>query len=392
MAGLSAQQVKAIEKPGRYGDGGGLFLVVTTRGTKQWIQRITVDGKRTDKGLGGYPHIALREARKLAKLNRTAVDNGRNPWTEPKAVPATPTLPVDQIPTLAEAVYATLEHHAGAWRESTATRWIHRIKKYALPVLGDRLVTDITRADMRELLTPIWRTQNETAIDLRQSLGQVFTWAMALEYRIDNPSDKALEMGLPKVRRETVGRRALHHTEVKGAIEKIRDADAWDATQLALEFLVLTGARNAEVRGMTWDEIEGDVWTVPASRAKTRTAHRIPLSMRCQMILSEAKALRGQRGNYVFTSPTRDMPLSEKVFVRRLKDIDVDCHPHGFRTSIAVWLAEEAEASYEVGEHVLGHAIGNSTTRAYRRTDLLEERKVVMEMWADYVDPTPSPF
>ena len=205
MAGLTAQLVKAIEKPGRYGDGGGLFLVVTTRGTKQWIQRITVDGKRTDKGLGGYPHIALREARKLAKLNRTAVENGRNPWTEPKAVAATSKLPVDQIPTLEEAVRATLEHHAGAWRESTAIRWIHRIKKHALPVLGKKLVTEITRADMRELLTPIWRTQHETAIDLRQSLGQVFTWAMALEYRADNPSDKALEMGLPKVRRETVG-------------------------------------------------------------------------------------------------------------------------------------------------------------------------------------------
>ena len=260
MASLTADQARRIKEPGRYGDGNGLYLVVTKARTKQWIQRVVIDGNRTDKGLGGYPKITLAAARKMAVANKAAVSTGRNPWTEPKDAPR-PVLTLS-MPTFRQAAYSVHENKSGKWVPAYALRWIERLNVHVIPVIGDRDINDITRRELAAILSPIRRELVETARKLQQALQMIFRWAVANDYRTDNPADDALRELLPDVAHEVEHRKALHYSEVPAALEVIRESAAWDATKLCFGFLTLTAARSGEARGATWDEIKGDVWEI----------------------------------------------------------------------------------------------------------------------------------
>ena len=408
MTTLTVDKVKKAG-PGRHGDGHGLYLVVTPAGSRQWVQRITVDGKRMDKGLGGFPTVSLSEARKEAETNRAAVKRGENPFTMPKrerkAKEAQEAAPV---PTFREV--ALMEHRritAATGQTPTTKRWLERLESHVFPSIGGTLVSDIDRAKVAEILNPLRATHAETARKLKQEMFAIFDFSASMNWRSDNPADKVCNRLLNPVKARVEHREALPHAEVRNAVQKIRNSEAKRSTRLAFQFLVLTATRSAEVRFATWGEIdrEAKTWTIPAARMKAKRDHVIPLSIQAQAILQEARNLwpvdsdsdigwapEIPADGFIFPHPHSFDRLSENCFSDRAKKDNLGCVPHGFRSSFRDWAADSGAYTWEAIELSLAHTIGSTVSQAYFRTALLDQRAPMMQAWADYVDPSPAPF
>ena len=413
MGSLTKKQVGEISKPGRYGDGNGLYLVLAPSGTKNWVQRVRLNGKRTDKGLGGVGKVSLADARKVATANLAAIQQGRDPWAKGAPPAAAKELPPAGVPTFGEALQIVHDLNAAEWGEKTAVRWLKRMEihaaggiyvrhRYVNPKLRDREVDTITRRDLAALLTPLRRENHETARKVRQGLAKVFRWARANDYRTDDPADDALGELVAKVQHTPEHRQALHYSEVAAALHKVRFGYAMRVTALAFEFLVLTAARTSEVRYMTWDEVDLDaaVWEIPAERMKARRSHKVPLSAQAVAILQAVRHIPDpaastddlypymEAAGLVFHMPN-GKPLSENAFLNRARKDDLGCVPHGFRSSFRDWAAECYGGRWESIELSLAHAVGTSVSQAYFRTDLLDERRGMMQAWGDYLLPLP---
>ena len=256
---------------------------------------------------------------------------------------------------------------------------------YAMRRLGQKRVDQITTADVMAVLIPHWHTKSETMQRVRQRIGTVMKWAVAQGYRGDNPAGDAISAALPKngsVRRH---QRALPFGEVSAALHRVKRSGAFEPTVLAFEFLVLTACRSGEVRLATWDEIDFDTatWTVPANRMKSKRDHRVPLSARTQGVLQEAREFVDSSG-LVFPSP-RGGAISANTISKLLRELDIDAVPHGFCSSFRDWAAECSDATREVCELALAHVNSDRVEAAYRRTDLFEQRRVLMEQWSGFV-------
>ena len=401
MTKLTKKQVSDLSKPGRYGDGNGLYLVVSPGGSKNWTQRVRLNGKRTDKGLGGVGKVSLADARKVATANLAAIQQGRDPWGNGRAPVEAPALPPVGIPTFREALSTIHRLNAPEWGEGTAKRWKKRMEIHA-KVLLDREVDVITRRDLAALLTPLRRDKYETSRKVRQGLAKVFRWARANDYRIDDPADDALGELVEKVQHTPKHRPALHYSEVAAALGKVRFGYAMRVTAEAFEFLVLTAARTTEVRFMTWDEVDLDaaVWEIPAERMKARRSHKVPLSAQAKAVLQSVRHIPDPAASpddlfpyleavgLVFHMPN-GKPLSENAFLNRARKDDLGCVPHGFRSSFRDWARESYGGTWEAIELSLAHAVGSSVVAAYFRTDLLDERRSMMQAWANYLLPLP---
>lgn len=378
MGKLTHGKVRALMVPGRYGDGGTLHLVVSPRGTKSWVQRITIDGRRHDLGLGGWPVVSLAMARDRAFANRRAVADGRDPLAERRKA---------RMPTFEHAVEKVIAIHGEAWKDGgkTASLWRSTLREYAYPLIGEKGVDQITTADVMSVLVPIWTRKHETARKVRRRIGTVMKWAVAQGHRQDNPAGDAITAALPKRLNQVRHMPALPYGEVAGAIEAVYGSRAWIGTKLAFEFLVLTATRSGEVRLARWDEIDLSmaVWIVPAERMKTQREHRVPLSRRAVDILRDAVSL-DDPGGLVFPSPRRK-PLSDMTLSKLLKEQGVAAVPHGFRSSFRDWASERTNHPREVIEAALAHVVRNQTEAAYARSDLFEKRRTLMEDWAVYV-------
>ena len=381
---LSDRAVKAATAPGRMFDGHGLFLFVTPGGAKCWKQRITVNGRRQELGLGPYPVVTLREAREAALANRRMVRAGLNPKVERRGARG--------IPTFAELARADFEHRKDGWRNAKhAAQWIGTLEEFAFPRLGDRPVDDITTDDVFRVLAPIWHDKPTTAKRLRQRIGAVLAVAVAKGHRTDNPADTVKAMLAKHQAVETKGHRSLPYCDVADALAKVRESNAHRSTVLALEFLVLTAARAGEVRLATWRGIDTDAttWTVPAERMKTGREHRVPLSARALDILAEARALGAGRTDLIFPSRT-GKPLGERSMLQVLDRLGIDATAHGFRASFRVWAAERTTIPREVCEAALAHTIRNKAEAAYQRSDLFDRRRDLMERWSAYLADKPG--
>ena len=380
---LSARFVATIEQPGRYGDGrgsGGLSLLVkhTARGhlAKSWAQRISIDGRQRNLGLGSWPHVSLAEAREKCALNLAARRRGELITGRKRTVP-----------TFEEAVEKVMAVHRAGWKDGSKSEsdWRATLRDYALPKLGGRPVNRINTADVMAVLLPIWNEKRVTARRVRQRIGAVMRWAVAQGYREDNPAGEAIGAALPKngVRPQHLA--ALPYAEVAEAIETVRRFGAYPATVLAFEFLVLTACRSGEVRGALWDEmdLERREWRIPPERMKTGREHRVPLSARALAVLRAARGLADGSGP-VFPSP-RGGPLSELAISKMVRDLGIGAVPHGFRSSFRDWAAECTDAPREVCELALAHVNTNRIEAAYRRSDLFEQRRALMEEWAAFL-------
>ena len=385
---LSARFVETIREPGCYGDGrgsGGLSLRVkrTARGhlAKSWGQRISVEGRPRNFGLGTWPHVSLADARQKCVLNLLTRQRGELVTGRRRTVP-----------TFAEAVEKVIAVHAAGWKDGGRQEklWRSSLRDYAMPKLGRRPVNRIHTADVMAVLLPIWNEKRETARRVRRRISAVMRWAVAQGYREDNPAGEAIGAALPRNDVRPRHHPALPYAEVAGAIETVRESGAYPATVLAFEFLVLTACRSGEVRGARWEEmdLEGREWRIPAERMKTGREHRVPLSREALAVLREARALADGSG-VVFPS-ARGGPLSEVAISKMVRDLGIGAVPHGFRSSFRDWAAECSDAPREVCELALAHVNTNSIEAAYRRTDLFERRRGLMEQWAAFLDGTES--
>lgn len=362
------------QREDRYGDGGrgsnGLYLRVWRRANgrvgKAWAQRITINGRRTNLGLGPHPIVSLAEAREKAIENRRAAYQGRDPRGE-------------GVPTVAQAAERVIKLHSKGWKAGSIlpTTWAQTFRDYVNPRIGTKPVGAVTTADVMAVLTPIWTSKPAAARVVRQRLGAVLKWSVAQGFREDNPAVDAITAALPKNGGHK-HHKAIPHAEVRDVIRKVRASRFHPSARLGLEFLILTAARFAEVRGATWNEIDDDTWIVPASRMKGRREHRVPLSARAMEVLVEARKLT--RGDLIFPG-AKGGPMASTTFFKILGALEVDGTVHGFRTSFRTWAAE-AGVDRQTAEIALAHRV-RGVEGVYMRTDLHELRREVMERWAE---------
>ena len=379
MARLTAVKVKSIDKPGRYGDGNGLYLNVAKGGSKSWVHRITIDGVRRDMGLGGYPVVSLAQARARAASNRSAVANGVNPIVEKRRA---------ATPTFREAALQVYAINLPTWRNRKhAAQWISTLQTYAYPVIGDMKVDAIRKIDVLACLTPIWTAKPETARRVRQRMRAVFSWAMAHDYAEHNVAGEAIDAALPAMPKVRAHHRSLPYQDVPEVMDMIMASGASTSAKLCFRFVVLTASRSGEARAATWDEIDMDsaLWTVPAHRMKAGRAHRVPLADAALGVLKEAAAICDGSG-LIFPSPRkRGKPLSDMTLTKLLRDngLSERTTMHGFRSSFRNWAQEQTGASHAAMELALAHAVGSAVEQAYMRSDLLDQRRTLMQQWAD---------
>ncbi len=364
--------------PGRHADGNGSYLFVQPSGTRSRIQRLLVRGRRRELGPGSVALVPLGDAREKALANRGLARQGGDPLAEKRRAEA--------IPTFAEAALRVLEQKRDGWRNPNHSReWLSSLSRFAFPRIGKVPVSEVTSADVLEILTPLWHRKVATAKRVRQRLRAVLEWSVAMEYRIDNPCDRIGPVLGPQ-QDVTEHMQALPHREAAAVIRTVRESRALPAARLALEFLVLTAARWSEVRWAEWAEIDrsGRVWTVPARRAKTNPRHRVPLCGRALEILDAAQNLEGGAGPLVFTHGG-GKPFHDGMLRRLLRRLGVAAVPHGFRSTFRDWAGEDTDHPREVIEAALAHVVRNRVEAAYARSDLFERRRLLMDDWARYL-------
>ena len=267
----TSTQAKSVKNPGRHSAGGhGLYLNVTEGGGKSWVQRLTINGRRHNIGLGSFDLVSLRDARDAAFENRKAARAGGDPLADRRKA---------QCPTFRVAARQFFEENRTRWKSDKVRKnLIQRAEKYVLPKIGNLRLNVISQKDVLAVLVPIWQDKNETARKCRQVMLNVFQWGMSHEYMQHNPAGEAIAGALPKGR-QTVNMRALTWQECPDAVTTIQGG-AMTAARLCLLFTIYTAARSGECRGATWQEIdlEAATWTVPADRMKAGKSHRVPLS------------------------------------------------------------------------------------------------------------------
>ncbi len=377
---LTALTVKSTVKPGKYFDGNGLYLRVEPNGTKFWVQRIVIQGKRRELGLGSVSLVSLAEAREKALINRKLAREGGDPLAARRQR--------EEILSFEAASRRVHELHLPTWRNAKHQKdFIASLERYAFPLIGKTPVSHIAAADVLRVLMPIWTDKPETARRVRQRIGTVLKWAVAHGWRLDNPAD-SITQALPKVAKSKIHRKSLSYDDVANCLVAVRKSRAMTSTKLALEFLVLTAARSGEVREATWDEIDEKqaLWVIPASRMKAKRAQRVPLSPPAMKILHEARSF-GDGSNVIFPGARYGVPLSDMTLSKLVKELGFDADVHGFRTSFRTWVQEKTEYPRELAEAALAHAIGNAVEQAYARSDFLDRRRAMMDDWADYLFP-----
>ena len=313
--------VRAINRPGMYGDGNTLYLNVAPGGSKQWIQRLTINGKRHDIGLGGCGYVTLAQAREAAHENRMLARRGGDPLAAKRQI---------KVPTFREAAQRTYETLRPRWRNKQVARnWMQQLERHAFKTLGTLPVDRIGREDVLAVLTPIWTEKPETARRVRRHIRATLKWCQAHGHVQFNAAGEAIDGALPTMPAVKSHFRALPYADVPSALETVEASRASLTAKLALRFLILTAARTSEIRGARWDEIDVEtrVWRIPGERMKTGTEHRVPLSgAALGRARARPRAGRRQRACIPFARSTR------------LSNVQHDAHQvvKGFGTGRAV--------------------------------------------------------
>lgn len=405
---LSARFVETVSAPGKYFDGQGLFLRVAKNGAKQWVQRITIRGKRRELGLGSPPAVSLATARKQALENRGKAMLGGDPLADKREVKVASLTFRECVDAYAEAKLTEIKS------EKHRKQWLSSLDRLAMPSLGEMLVQDIGTKDILRMLEPHWYTRTVTAKKLRGRVEAVLTWATVAGHREgDNPAAWRgnLKELLPAPGK--VVKPANHPALGLGDVSRWWNdlAQRQGMAARALEFLAVTAARSGEVRGMTWEEIDlGNVatpattatqravWTIPASRMKNGREHRVPLTPEAIAILENLPRIQGSP--FVFFAPRGGMlsDMSISAVMRRMqsaKEVAGEAGyldprskrpavPHGLRATFRQWAAERGFPR-EMAEIALAHFIGNEVERAYQRSDMLDRRREMMSAWGTFL-------
>lgn len=371
---LSVRIIKKLTEAGRYSDGQGLYLHIRSGGSRQWVLRTTINQKRCDVGLGALESVSLAEARDKAYELRKEAKAGGDPLADRRKVKT--------IPTFKEASITVWEANKPTWKnEKHIWQWLKTLEDFAFPTIGSAKVSEITSAQILNILGPIWIEKPETARRLRQRLRVVLDWARVSGFREgENPVD-GVKLALPKQVDVVEHLPALKWQDLPAFMKLL--AQRTEVSAKALQFLILTATRSGEARGIQWNEIDGSVWAVPPSRMKMKKEHRIPLAPATMNLLDQ---MNGYSDTMVFPS-NRDnqKALSNMVFKSLFKRMGYnDITAHGFRSTFRDWVADNDVAAREVAELSLAHQVGNETERAYARSDMFERRRKLMQTWASY--------
>lgn len=377
---LSAPKVRTCA-PGKYSDGGGLWLVKREDGGGQWVLRVTIHGRRREMGLGSVVEVSLKEARESAEKWRSKVRENQDPIKERERERRDAARNLHVLSDVANDAFESRK--AELKGDGVAGRWFSPLRLYVLPKLGKVPVADIDQNDIRDVLQPIWHSKADTARKALNRLGICLKHGAALGLDVDlQATDKAQAL-LGRQRHKTKNVPSVPWQEVPAFYESLSDGSI---THLALRLLILTGVRSGPLRFLTENQIAGDVWTIPGDAMKGRkdaTADfRVPLSSVALEVLEQARPLA--RDGFMFPSQRKGV-LSDATMSRLMERRGMEARPHGFRSSLRDWIAETTETSHDVAETCLGHTVGGSVERAYRRTDFLEQRRVLMERWAQHV-------
>lgn len=387
MNRLPPRAAATITEPGRYADGGGLYLVVGQGQSRKWVFRFKWHGRLVDMGLGAAASVTLAKARERAGDARKLLVDGVNPLEAKRA---------DQtVPTFGEMADRLVADLGPQWRnEKHRAQWKTTLEKDAAK-LRSLPVDKVETADVLAVLKTIWSTKPETASRLRGRIERVLDAAKAKGFRSgENPARWRghLDHLLPKRQKLTRGHHAaLPFEKVPAFVAELRAREA--VAGMALELAIYTAARSGEVRGATWGEIDlaAKVWTVPADRMKAGREHRVPLSARSVEILEKARDLSsGEPSAVVFPGLKPGAILSDAAFDALLKRMGFksgELTPHGFRSSFRDWAGEASTFPRELAEAALAHVVGDATERAYRRGDALEKRRKMMDAWARFCEP-----
>jgi integrase len=404
---LTAKRVaKAITRPGRYGDGHGLYLQVVNTNNASWLLRYERGGRERWLGLGPVHTVGLKDARERARVARLSLLDGIDPLEAKKAAKVQRALAAAKAMTFSEAARSYLDQHSAKWRNSVhAAQWPSTLKTYVDPILGQLPVAEIDVPLVLKTLEQklgaargypagsFWMTRPETAKRVRGRIEVILDWAKARGYRTgDNPAAwSTIGQVLPargqiaKVQHHP----ALEYRELPVFMAALRALEGSAAR--ALEFLILTAARRQEVIGAKWEEIdiEHGVWTVPAGRMKASKEHRVPLSARTVELLESL--YREAENPFIFIGPRR-AGLSRSAMAEVLKRAGrTDVTVHGFRSSFRDWAAERTAYPNHVVEMALAHAIPAAVEAAYRRGDLLDKRRRLMAEWGKFCASPPEP-
>ena len=375
---LTARKVETA-KPGKYSDGGNLYLIVSATGSRKWVLRFTWRGLAKEMGLGSASTVPLADAREKAASARRKIAQGLNPIDERKRDGGIPT-----FGEVADDVREALS--AGFRNDKHKAQWKSTLETYAAPLRG-KPVDTIATDDVLSVLKPIWVSKAETASRVRGRIEKVLDAAKAKGFRNgENPARWRghLDHLLPRPLKLARGHHAaMPYEDVAAFITELRKRDA--TASLALELCILTAARSGEILGMQWTEIDFDkrIWTVPASRMKAGREHRVPLSLRAIAILRRLEKLK--LSEFIFPGQARKKPLSNmamEMVLRRMKIEDATVH--GFRSSFRDWAGNVSSFPREIVETALAHVIGDKAEQAYRRSDALEKRRKLMDAWASY--------
>ncbi len=404
MGKLTALGVKTAVAAGRYEDGDGLALVVKAAGTRSWVLKTQVGGKRREFGLGSAKSVSLAEAREKADAVRRQYRSGLDPVAEKRKVEVA-------VPTFRAASQQAHGEQQAGWRNAKhRAQWLSSLEAYAFPSLGSTTVDKIDGPMIRDALLPIWLDKPETARRVRQRIGAVLDWAYAKGHRATEAPMRSLSKGLPRQPKKDGHFAALPYEDLPALMRTLGETES--IGRLALQFLIFTAARSGEVRGARWSEIDmaAAVWTVPAERMKAGKQHLVPLSApalgvlkRMAEVASDDLVFPGITGRATdVANPGRGRPgaLTRVVGKRPMSDMTLtkvlrtagatDATVHGMRSTFRDWAAEQTAFPGEVVEAALAHTIQNKVEAAYRRTNYLEKRRGLMDAWASFLAARPA--
>lgn len=387
---LSALEVGRLKTPGFFSVGGvpGLSLSIRPGGARSWILRVKVGSKRRDMGLGAFPGVTLAQAREKARQARASIEQGQDPILERERAQSLLQAEQASAITFEDAARAYMGAKAGEWRNAKhVAQWDTTLTSYAYPVIGRMHVSDVQQSHIMQVLQPIWATKTETASRLRGRIENILDWAKVRGYRTgENPArwrghlDKLL--ATPSKIAKVKHHPAVPVDEAPAFFAALQQRDGFAAR--ALEFAMLTAARSGEVRGATWTEIDlvKALWIIPASRMKARVEHRVPLTQAAMGILSDLPRIEGC--DFVFPAP-RGGQLSDMALTAVMRRMGLKSVPHGLRSTFRDWVAEKSSFPGDMAEKALAHTLPDRVEAAYRRGDMLEKRRAMMEAWAQFI-------
>lgn len=380
-------EVNAMRTPGRHSVGDGLLLVVNPSGSRSWLARVRdPSGRRRDIGLGSYPEVSLKEAReKVAGFRRQARDG-----LDPVAVKRKARDVVPSFKVAAERAHG--ERESGYRNEKHGAQWLQSLRDYAFPAFGHLPVDQITGPMIVQCIKKIWLSKPETARRVLQRIGTVIAWSAAHGYREHEAPMRAIRMGLSPQPKNKKHHAAIPYADAPAAVAALLSKTE-TVSRNCLAFIVWTAARSGEARGARWSEVDfkAETWTVPADRIKMAVEHVVPLSTPAMTLLKRLHAVR--TGDLIFPGLKNrrkqndsEPMLSDVAVSKALAEVAPNVTVHGWRSTFKDWASEETNTPSEVSEKALAHQIPNAVERAYRRGDLLEKRRQLMEAWAGFLE------